>query len=100
MAAYAEVGRWLGLGVAHLVAIVDPSVVLLGGGMSIAGDLILGPARAACSEHVGAPRLRPRQTLALARLGADAGVVGRPKRCVSSLTDAKRSNTLRSEPSG
>jgi len=76
LAAFDEVGHWLGLGIAHVVALLDPAVVLLGGGLVAAGDLILGPATDAYSQHTGIPKLRTSPPLRRARLGAHAGVVG------------------------
>ena len=38
---------WLGEGIASLTAVLDPAVVVIGGGVSAAGDLLLGPARTA-----------------------------------------------------
>ena len=43
--AFASVGDWLGIGVANLVAALDPEVVVIGGGVSAAGDRLLDPAR-------------------------------------------------------
>ena len=45
--AFASVGDWLGVGVANLVAALDPEIVVIGGGVSAAGDRLLDPARAA-----------------------------------------------------
>ncbi len=71
-----EVGRWLGVGIAGLVNILDPQVVIVGGGAATAGDLLLEPARAAFAENVEGARYRPRVELVPARLGADAGAIG------------------------
>ena len=42
----AELGEWLGLGLVSLVNIFNPEVIVIGGGVSAAGELILEPARA------------------------------------------------------
>ena len=47
---FAEIGRWLGQGVAALAAVLDPAVVVVGGGVSEAGDLLLDPAREAYAD--------------------------------------------------
>ncbi|WP_246849850.1 ROK family protein [Nocardioides xinjiangensis] len=75
-AAFASVGDWLGVGTANLVAALDPEVVVIGGGVSAAGELLLAPARDALSRTlVGAAHRRvPR--LVAARLGPRAGMVG------------------------
>ncbi|GMA39815.1 ROK family glucokinase [Mobilicoccus caccae] len=72
----AELGRWLGEGVASLAAILDPEVVLIGGGVSQAGALLLDPAREAFTEHLTGRGFRPQARLLLAELLDDAGVVG------------------------
>ena len=38
-------GTWLGHGMADLAAILDPRVFIIGGGVSEAGELLVGPAR-------------------------------------------------------
>jgi len=43
----ADLGRWLGEGIASLTAVLDPAVVVVGGGVSAADDLLLEPTRAA-----------------------------------------------------
>ena len=71
-----EIGTWLGLGIASLVAVLDPSVVVVGGGVSAAGDLLLAPARAAFADYLTARGRRPEPQLVLATLGPDAGLIG------------------------
>lgn len=44
-ASLAEAGRWLGVGIANLVLAFDPSVVVVAGGVSMAGERILAPVR-------------------------------------------------------
>lgn len=72
----AEVGRRLGQGIAGLVNVLDPQVVVVGGGAIGAGDLLLDPARTAFAEAVEGPGHRPRVPLVAAQLGNDAGAVG------------------------
>ena len=72
----AEVGRRLGQGIAGLVNVLDPQVVVVGGGAIVAGDLLLDPARAAFLDAVEGPEFRPRVPIVPAELGNDAGAVG------------------------
>jgi glucokinase len=72
----AEVGRRLGEGIAGLVNVLDPEVVVVGGGAVEAGDLLLDPARRAFREAVEAPAHRPDTPIIPAHLGNDAGAVG------------------------
>ena len=43
LAAFAEVGDWLGVGLANLVAALDPALLVVGGGVSAAGRLLARP---------------------------------------------------------
>lgn len=72
----AEVGRRLGEGIAGLVNVLDPQIVVVGGGAVVAGDLLLDPARAAFQHAVEGPEYRPRVPVVAAQLGNDAGAVG------------------------
>ncbi len=71
-----ELGRWMGEGIAALATVLDPAVTVIGGGLSQAGELLLGPARTAFLGEVIAPEHRPIQELRLARLGNRAGIIG------------------------
>jgi glucokinase len=70
----AEAGRHLGVALASLANIFDPDVIVIGGGVSAAGDLLLDPAR----QELGARALPPmnRTPVKLAELGPDAGMIG------------------------
>jgi glucokinase len=72
----AEVGRRLGEGIAGLVNVLDPQVVVVGGGVADVGDALLDPARQAFVDTVEAPEHRPRVPIVRAKLGNDAGAVG------------------------
>ena len=71
-----EVGHWLGIGIAALVNVLDPDVVVVGGGASRAGDLLLEPLRDSFDRHVEARAWRPHLSIVPARLGNDAGAIG------------------------
>ncbi|KAJ1684185.1 hypothetical protein LUZ63_020478 [Rhynchospora breviuscula] len=74
--AYLDVGRWLGFGLADLVAAFDPELVLVGGGVSAAGELLLEPARRALDEALVGSGHREVPELRVATLGPYAGLVG------------------------
>jgi glucokinase len=76
MAAFATVGRWLGQGLADLVAVLDPGRFIIGGGVSEAGDLVLQPAREGFEHLITGRDVRPVAQVVLAELGNDAGLVG------------------------
>jgi glucokinase len=71
-----EAGTWLGRGLAQVASVLDPSLILVGGGLALADELVLAPARTAYMASVS---LRPVRTLApirAAALGNAAGVIG------------------------
>ena len=73
---YTAMGRWLGRGLASLAAALDPAVFVIGGGVSQAGDLLIGPAKQAYAETLTGRGFRPLADIRLAELGPDAGLVG------------------------
>ncbi len=76
LAVFHELGDWLGVGLANLVAAFDPDLVVVGGGLSEAGDLLLTPARDALAARLvgGAHRTPP--PVVRASLGPEAGFIG------------------------
>jgi glucokinase len=74
--AFAQIGYWLGRGLADLVQILDPQVLVVGGGVIDAGDLLLTPARAAFLEGLPSRATFPVATIVAASMGNSAGVVG------------------------
>ena len=75
IARLAELGHWLGQGVATLTAVLDPNVVVIGGGVSEAGDLLLDPIRTSFEQHVTARGHRPMLEIRQALL-SNAGMIG------------------------
>ena len=71
-----QLGFWLGVGIASLVNVFDPQLVILGGGLVTTGDLLLAPTHASFERFVFARAHRTLPALALARMGADAGLIG------------------------
>lgn len=76
LAVMADFGRWVALGLANLANIFDPEVLVLGGGLVEAGDVLLGPVRAAFSGLVLAGAHRPPVAIVAATLGERAGAIG------------------------
>ncbi len=72
----ADAGQWLGRGIANLAAALDPEVVVIGGGVSAAGDLLLGPAQTAFSRTLTGRGFREEARLELAHFRNDAGLIG------------------------
>jgi glucokinase len=76
LAVMREFAWWFAVGVANLVNVLDPDVVVVGGGLTEAGDLFLGPAREAFARLVLAPDHRPLVPIVAAAFGADSGAIG------------------------
>jgi glucokinase len=74
-AAIARVGRMLGRGACALVSILDPELVLVSGGASAAGELLLAPMRAIVRRRA-LPPARDRVRIEVALLEERAGLVG------------------------
>jgi glucokinase len=71
----ALVGRRLGVGIASLVNIFNPEVVVIGGGVIAAGEMLLAPAR----DEMLARALSPSKEIvrvAAAAFGAESGMIG------------------------
>jgi glucokinase len=71
----AEAGRWLGVGIVTLVNVFNPELVIVAGGASAAGDLMLDPAREVLAERGLLPN-REMVRLVLAHFGSEAGMMG------------------------
>jgi len=72
----AQVGAEFGRGLGSLIAIFDPELIVVGGGLGSVGESLLGPARRVAAEglHGGSHRLLP--PILVAGLGPDAGAIG------------------------
>jgi glucokinase len=68
-----DTARYIGMAIASLVAIVDPEVVVLGGTIAGAGDLLAEPSRTEAMRRMS-PRTVPR--IVASALGDDAAAIG------------------------
>jgi glucokinase len=71
----AQVGRYLGIGIANMVSVISPDRIVLGGGISAAADLLLGPIRDELRRRVRTTSLDAVQ-IVTAELGTWAGAIG------------------------
>lgn len=76
LAVFQEFGWWAALGIANLVNLLDPEIVVVGGGLVGAGDIVMNPIRAAFPSLVLAAEHRPQVPIVPAQLGNDAGAIG------------------------
>jgi glucokinase len=69
------VGSWLGVGIANLVNMLNPDVVVIGGGVIGAGELLLEPARAVVARRALSPS-KEHVRIVSTRFGAESGMLG------------------------
>ncbi len=71
-----ELGWWVALGLANLTAVLDPSRIVIGGGLVRAGETLLAPTRDAFARMVEGGAARPPVEIVQAGLGERAGAIG------------------------
>lgn len=71
----AQIGRWLGIGIANLIVVLTPDRVVLGGGVAAAGELLLEPIRDEVRRRVHVTNLDAVE-IVTGELGTFAGAVG------------------------
>jgi glucokinase len=75
-AALARGGTFLGTAIADYLHIFNPTIVIIGGGVSRSGEAFFGPVRTAMDEHVISKKYLDNLTLTTAALGDDVGLMG------------------------
>jgi len=70
-----EIGHYVGVGLTNLITLYNPEVLVVGGGIAQAGELLLGPAKRTVAARA---MMVPASTARIvpAELGDDAGIVG------------------------
>jgi glucokinase len=76
VSAFEQVGYWLGNSMADVVQVIDPQVIIIGGGVIEAGTLLTAPAEASYRDALEARGTLPVAEVRAASLGNLAGVVG------------------------
>jgi glucokinase len=74
-AGLADVGRYLGIGIANMITVITPDRVVIGGGVAAAGELLFGPIRAEIARRVTTTSVDD-VTIVAAELGTLAGAIG------------------------
>jgi glucokinase len=70
-----RVGRYLGIGIGNMITVISPDRVVIGGGVSAAGDLLLASARDEIRRRVRTTSITEVE-LVIAELGTWAGAIG------------------------
>jgi glucokinase len=84
----ASAGHYLGLALANLVDTLNPQVIVIGGGVAAAGNLLMAPARETMrqwAQPLAVKQVRIRRS----RLGAQAGLLGAAKLCFERFPTSK-----------
>jgi glucokinase len=76
LAAFERAGTYLGEALANLINIFNPSAVILGGGVSCSGELLLTPIRKVLQRQVYSYQFLEKLKLTVAALGDEAGLLG------------------------
>ena len=76
IAALARSGTYIGQALANYLHIFNPSIVIIGGGVSHSGSFLLDPMRVAMCEHVLSNEYVENLILTTAALGDEAGLMG------------------------
>ena len=76
LAAFDEIARWLGAGIASLCVLLDPERIIIGGGVIEAGDILLTPLRKAVESEMPFFGAHPMAEIVAAQLGNSAGLIG------------------------
>jgi glucokinase len=69
-------GWWVAHGLANLTNALDPELIVVGGGLITAGDVLIDPTRRAFAGLVEAPLARAPIRIEPAQLGSAAGAIG------------------------
>ena len=67
--------KYLAIAINNVISFIDPDMIILGGGVSRAGDFLLDAVKAALPEYLFYPTLKQPE-LRIASLGNDAGIIG------------------------
>jgi predicted NBD/HSP70 family sugar kinase len=84
LGALTDVGRWLGLGLAGLINVFDPQIVVLGGLFGRMAPWTLPPAREQLGQRALALTREPVE-IVVSRLGVDAPIIGAAERALEPL---------------
>ena len=71
-----QVGAALGQGLCSLIAVFDPELIVVGGGLGSVGESLLGPARRVAADALHGGSHRPLPPIVVAELGPEANAIG------------------------
>ena len=74
--AYERAGKYLGIALANFLHMLNPSIVIFGGGVTSAGELLFAPMRQSLQDSIMSPAYLDGLTITSAKLGDDVGIKG------------------------
>jgi glucokinase len=74
--AFLRAGKFLGIGIVSFLHIFNPSIVIIGGGVSKSGDLLMSPVRKAVDEGIMSSQFQKGLTITHPEFGDQAGLIG------------------------
>lgn len=74
--AFERAGYYIGIALANYLHIFNPSIIIIGGGVSRSGSLLMDPIRRSLTEHAMIPHYLKELVLTVSALGDDAGLMG------------------------
>jgi len=83
-------GRLIGYAIANLMHLFNPTIFVIGGGVSNLGDLLLEPMREAARTHVIDPAYYDQAAIVRAALGEDVAIIGAAALAIQELEAAGR----------
>jgi glucokinase len=73
---FARAGKYLGIAITNFLHIFNPSAIILGGGVSQSGPLLIDPMKKALQEFVMSPIFLKDLSVMISPLGDDVGLMG------------------------
>lgn len=74
--AFNKMGKYLGVGIANLVNILDPEAIVIGGGIAGAAEFFLPETKQIIKKFIVSPKSRKHVKILVGKLGEDAGAIG------------------------
>ncbi|PLX26655.1 hypothetical protein C0583_06490 [Candidatus Parcubacteria bacterium] len=73
---FEEVGEFLGMAMANIINLIDPEMIILGGGVSESDELFLSRAKKTMKDHIASRDARKKIKVLKSKLGLRAGAIG------------------------
>ena len=82
--------RYFGIGISNIITLLQPEVIVIGGGMSAEGETLVGPIREYAAKMSLKGAFSGNTVIKAAKLGNDAGVLGAALYAMEGIKDEKK----------